>query len=153
MAPWIKAQNGNVFEVVDPDLVPRYANRPGFSRHETDPREDGTGGGEADAQDGVAARTGVAPGEKVGNQPAPPTARSSKAELTAWAEHLGIEVPDGADKAAVKKLIAEHAEAKGDAGQQPPINPVGPETAPGPDPDKSEAGTGDNGQPAGSTNW
>jgi hypothetical protein len=92
----IRAKNGNVLEVEDEVHIKSLLLR----GHELID-DDGT-------SDDVDEHAG----------PLEPNGRSTKAEWRAWAEHLGLEVPDGAKTADIKALVAEHAESQS-AGTTP----------------------------------
>jgi hypothetical protein len=165
MAPWIKAKNGNVFEVEDVDLAARQAKRDGSAAFETDPREGEAKawhpGGEPDLLDPT--ESDQPSGEQSEGRrdrtegidaPTEPTARSTKAEWTAWAKHLGLDVPKNAKIDTIKAVVAEHAAAAQAATAQTGGAPEEPLT----DEEKARlaaAGSAPeaDGQPASATTW
>ena len=94
----IRAKNGNVFEVFDEDLAAHLVKQ----GHERLDDDGDPAGGEGET------------GELV-----EPKSNSPKKAWLAWAEHLGIEVPDGAKTADIKVLVANFKPAPA------PVPPTG----------------------------
>lgn len=104
---WIKATNGNVFEVDDEDLAARHAARSGFESFDEDPREfdeltseDGAGESEGEPVD-------LDPDGASGQSaPAAPRGNAAREKWVAHAEALGFEVPEDATREDIKTLVA-----------------------------------------------
>lgn len=106
---WIKATNGNVFELDDEDLVERYADRNGFESYDHDPREtpedfetpeDGEDGPEGDPEQGDPEDGDTSP------SPAAPHGNAAREKWVAHAKALGFEVPEDATREDIKTLVA-----------------------------------------------
>ncbi|OCI31053.1 hypothetical protein [Oerskovia enterophila] len=106
---WIKATNGNVFELDDEDLVERYADRNGFESYDHDPREtpeDGEGELEGDPEQGDPEDGDTSP------SPAAPHGNAAREKWVAHAEALGFEVPEDATREDIKTLVASTAQGE-----------------------------------------